>query len=67
MNTNIEAKRKAQKKYAERMYNKGYQRANVWMPEPLLESVRKEASKKGITLQEFIVLSLEQTMQNMEV
>ena len=65
MSTNTEARRKAQKKYAERMYNNGYQRANVWMPESLLESIRKEALKKGMTLQEFIVLSLKQTMQNM--
>ena len=66
MSIDIETKRQAQKKYAERMYGKGYQRANVWMPESLLDSVKQEASKRGITLQEFIVLSLKQTMRNIE-
>ena len=63
MSNNIEAKRRAQTNYTKRMSERGYQRATVWMPEFLLDSVKNKASKEGITLQEFIVRSIEQSMQ----
>ena len=62
-----DALRKAQRNYTKRLYGQGYQRANIWMPGSLLESLKNKASREGLSLQKFLVLSLEKLVKNEEI
>ena len=66
MSKYLESKRKAQRDFSDRMSNRGYQRATIWIPQSLLKTLRDKAIKEGSSLQDVIVQSLEQMTQQIK-
>ena len=62
----VEARRKAQKSFMERMYSNGYKRTTIWVHQTVLGTLRDEASKEGLTLQDLVTQLLEQKAQKIK-
>jgi hypothetical protein len=59
----VEARRRAQKNFMERMYQNGYKRTTIWVHQTVLKTLQDEASKEGTTLQALAAQLLEQRAQ----
>jgi LDH2 family malate/lactate/ureidoglycolate dehydrogenase len=64
MSKYVQVNRKAQRSYAERMQQKGYQKTTVWIPLDIKEELHKKASSEGTTIQDLIVQSLKQRIKD---